>query len=64
MKFLEYINENNETKLMPLDGYKSVTFPLSSDMKQEATLYTHDNMFATITGTDFKLSNFGGAAID
>lgn len=55
MKFLEYQNENNETKLMSLEGYKSVTFPLCGDIKQEATLYTHDNMVATIKGTDFKI---------
>ena len=54
-EILEYQNENNETKLIPLDGYKSVTFPLCGDLKQEATLYTHDNMVATITGTDFKI---------
>lgn len=55
MKFLEYINENNEIKLMSLEGYKSASFPLSSDMKQEATLYTHDNYVAIIPGTDFKI---------
>ncbi|MGF2143443.1 hypothetical protein ACQUD9_12400 [Vagococcus fluvialis] len=55
MKTLEYQNENNETKLMPLEGYKSVTFPLCSDLKQEAILYTHDNQVAIIPGTDFKI---------
>lgn len=55
MKILEYLNENNETKLISLKGYKSVAFPLSSDMKQEATLYTHDNQVAIIPGTDFKI---------
>ncbi|NKC58970.1 hypothetical protein HED34_03215 [Vagococcus fluvialis] len=55
MKFLEFKDENNETKLMSLEGYKSVTFPLCGDIKQEATLYTHDNMVATIKGTDFKI---------
>ena len=55
MKLLEYKDENNEIKLMSLEGYKSASFPLSSDMKQEATLYTHDNQVAIIPGTDFKI---------
>lgn len=55
MKTLEYLNENNETKLMPLEGYKSVTFPLSNDLKQEAVLYAHDYQITRIPGTDFKI---------
>lgn len=55
MKTLEYQNENNETKLMSLEGYKSVTFPLSNDLKQEAILYTYDYQITRIPGTDFKI---------
>lgn len=55
MKFLEYKDENNEIKLMSLEGYKNIGYPISSDMKQEAILYTHDNQVAIIPGTDFKI---------
>ncbi|MFW7361759.1 hypothetical protein ACODHD_11485 [Vagococcus fluvialis] len=55
MKLLEFRDENNEIKLMSLEGYKKIDYPISSDLKQEAILYTHDNQVAIIPGTDFKI---------
>ncbi|MGF2142050.1 hypothetical protein ACQUD9_05205 [Vagococcus fluvialis] len=65
MKLLEFKDTHNNNVTIPLlkSFFKSVSYPLADELPS-AQLITNDNKIIHVPGTDFKLSIFGGAAID
>lgn len=65
MKLLEFKDNHNNNVTIPLlkSFFKSVSYPLGSELPS-AQLITNDDQVIHVPGTDFKLSTFGGAAIE
>ncbi|MDT2864281.1 MULTISPECIES: hypothetical protein [Vagococcus] len=65
MKLLEFKDNHNNNVSIPLlkSFFKSVTYPLADELPS-AQLITNDNKIINLPGTNFRLSKFGGAAIE
>lgn len=65
MKILEFKDNHNNNVTIPLFNsfFKSISYPLTDELPS-AQLITNDNKIIHVSGTDFRLSTFGGAAID
>ena len=65
MKLLEFKDIYNNNVTIPLfkSFFKSVSYPIANELSL-AQLVTNDNRVINVPGSDFKLSTFGGAAIE
>ncbi|MGF2189597.1 hypothetical protein ACQUD0_04595 [Vagococcus fluvialis] len=65
MKILEFKDNHNNNVTIPLfkSFFKSISYPLGNELPS-AQLITNDDQVINVPGTDFKLSTYGGAAIE
>ena len=65
MKLLEFKDNQNNKVTIPLlkSFFKSISYPLGNELPS-ARLTTNDDQVIHLPGTEFKLSTFGGSAIE